>query len=111
MCVCVCVFVCILSSHPMPKRLETWCKTHSKQMVMAVSVQMCLHVCVYVCVLTPHTMLFLLLGKKGSPQQQSPTAAQPARASLLALRTDRTHSLLNWWMPSEPPSTGRQELF
>ena len=77
----------------MPQSLETWSKTHSKQMVTAVSVQMCLRVCVCVCVcvLTPYTMLFLLLGKKGSPQQQSPHR-RPACWGILACIASRQNT-------------------
>lgn len=94
----------------MPQSLETWSKTHSKQMVTAVSVQMCLRVCV--CVSWLHILCSSYSwGRRDRPSSSHPTAAQPAGASLLALQADRTHSLLNWWMPSEPPYAGRQELF
>ena len=54
---------------------------HSKQVVMSVSV-------VCVCVLTPYTMLFLLLGKKESPWQQSlPLPVQPCQGILACIES------------------------
>ena len=74
----------------MPKRLETWCKTHSKQMVMAVSVQMCLHMCVCVC---PHSIYYALPtpGEEGIAPAAVPHRC-PACQGILACIANRQNT-------------------
>lgn len=49
-------------------------------------------------------------GRRGRPSS-SPRPARPALPGHPCLHREQTeHSLLNWGVPSEPPSTGRQEL-